>query len=108
MVKPDQRDDDQSESISLKVKGQDGVEMFFRIKRSTVMKKLLKTYCDRKFLNYKSVRFLINGERFDPDKNPTDLGLSDGDEIDAMMDQAGGSSEILAHLRGSSYYPPFY
>lgn len=37
------------------------------------MKKLLKTYCDRKFLNYKSVRFLINGERFDPDKNPTDV-----------------------------------
>nr|ACG34085.1 hypothetical protein [Zea mays] len=33
--------------INLKVKGQDGNEVFFRIKRSTQLKKLMNAYCDR-------------------------------------------------------------
>ncbi|KAF3943126.1 hypothetical protein CMV_030279 [Castanea mollissima] len=43
----DKKPTDQSAHINLKVKGQDGNEVFFRIKRSTQLKKLMNAYCDR-------------------------------------------------------------
>ncbi|KVI12283.1 Small ubiquitin-related modifier, SUMO [Cynara cardunculus var. scolymus] len=58
---------DQSAHINLKVKGQDGNEVFFRIKRSTQLKKLMNAYCDRQSLE-----------------------MEEGDEIDAMLHQTGG------------------
>ncbi|KAK2987029.1 hypothetical protein RJ640_004755 [Escallonia rubra] len=60
--------------INLKVKGQDGNEVFFRIKRSTQLKKLMGAYCDRQSMELSS------------------LEMEDGDEIDAMLHQTGGAS----------------
>ena len=33
--------------INIKVKAQDGTEIFFKIKRSTQLKKLMDAYCQR-------------------------------------------------------------
>ena len=33
--------------INIKVKAQDGTEIFFKIKRSTALKKLMDAYCQR-------------------------------------------------------------
>ncbi|PKI62240.1 hypothetical protein CRG98_017374 [Punica granatum] len=64
----EKKPNDQSAHINLKVKGQDGNEVFFRIKRSTQLKKLMNAYCDRQSLE-----------------------MEDGDEIDAMLHQTGGT-----------------
>ena len=41
-----------------------------------------------------TVRFMFDGERIGDENTPADLGLEDGDQIDAMVTQIGGGSEV--------------
>lgn len=41
-----------NEQLNLKVKSQDGEEVFFKIKSSTQLKKLMDAYCQRQSVNY--------------------------------------------------------
>ncbi|KAK1375516.1 Small ubiquitin-related modifier [Heracleum sosnowskyi] len=77
--------------INLKVKGQDGNEVFFRIKRSTQLKKLMNAYCDRQSVEMNSIAFLFDGRRLQAAQTPDELEMEDGDEIDAMLHQTGGA-----------------
>uniref|UniRef100_A0A2C9UDU6 Small ubiquitin-related modifier n=2 Tax=Manihot esculenta TaxID=3983 RepID=A0A2C9UDU6_MANES len=83
----DKKPADQSAHINLKVKGQDGNEVFFRIKRSTQLKKLMNAYCDRQSVELSSIAFLFYGRRLRGDQTPDELEM----EIDAMLHQTGGS-----------------
>eukprot|EP00897_Mesotaenium_endlicherianum_P000635 jgi/Mesen1/10572/ME000085S09903 len=76
--------------INLKVKGQDGNEVFFRIKATATLQKLMKAYCERQSVDLASIAFLFDGRRLRPDQTPQDLEMEDGDEIDAMLHQTGG------------------
>ncbi|KAF7039391.1 hypothetical protein CFC21_049395 [Triticum aestivum] len=76
--------------INLKVKGQDGNEVFFRIKRSTQLKKLMNAYCDRQSVDLNSIAFLFDGRRLRGEQTPDELEMEEGDEIDAMLHQTGG------------------
>ncbi|KAK1440216.1 hypothetical protein QVD17_06041 [Tagetes erecta] len=76
--------------INLKVKGQDGNEVFFRIKRSTQLKKLMNAYCDRQSVEINSIAFLFDGRRLRAEQTPDELEMEEGDEIDAMLHQTGG------------------
>nr|XP_043622632.1 small ubiquitin-related modifier 2-like [Erigeron canadensis] len=76
--------------INLKVKGQDGNEVFFRIKRSTQLKKLMNAYCDRQSVELNSIAFLFDGRRLRAEQTPDELEMEEGDEIDAMLHQTGG------------------
>ncbi|XP_021274856.1 small ubiquitin-related modifier 1-like [Herrania umbratica] len=78
--------------INLKVKGQDGNEVFFRIKRSTQLKKLMNAYCDRQSVELNSIAFLFDGRRLRGEQTPDELEMEDGDEIDAMLHQTGGAN----------------
>ena len=69
---------------------QDGSEVYFKIKRRTKLEKLMTAYCNRLGQSIDSVRFLYDGERVKPEKTPMDLGIEDGDVIDAMVQQTGG------------------
>ncbi|KAI8598206.1 ubiquitin-related domain-containing protein [Dissophora ornata] len=80
-----------AEHINLKVVGQDHSEVFFKIKRSTQLKKLMEAYCDRQGKAVTSVRFLYDGERIQPTNTPNELEMDDGDSIDVMVEQVGGS-----------------
>ena len=40
-----------AQHINIKVKAQDGTEIFFKIKRSTQLKKLMDAYCTRQGLS---------------------------------------------------------
>nr|ATZ71030.1 small ubiquitin-related modifier [Litchi chinensis] len=88
----DKKPNDQSGQahINLKVKGQDGNEVFFRIKRSTQLKKLMNAYCDRQSVELNSIAFLFDGRRLRAEQTPDELEMEDGDEIDAMLHQTGG------------------
>ncbi|XP_010536686.1 PREDICTED: small ubiquitin-related modifier 1-like [Tarenaya hassleriana] len=86
----DKKPGDAAAHINLKVKGQDGNEVFFRIKRSTQLKKLMNAYCDRQSVDINSIAFLFDGRRLRGEQTPDELEMEDGDEIDAMLHQTGG------------------
>ncbi|XP_008794618.1 small ubiquitin-related modifier 1-like [Phoenix dactylifera] len=86
----DKKPADQAAHINLKVKGQDGNEVFFRIKRSTQLRKLMNAYCDRQSVDFNSIAFLFDGRRLRGEQTPEELEMEDGDEIDAMLHQTGG------------------
>ncbi|KAK4804227.1 hypothetical protein SAY86_004044 [Trapa natans] len=69
----DKKPGDQSAHINLKVKGQDGNEVFFRIKRSTQLKKLMNAYCDRQSVDQSSIAFLFDGRRLRGEQTPDEV-----------------------------------
>lgn len=76
--------------INLKVS--DGSsEIFFKIKRSTPMRRLMEAFCKRQGKPMDTLRFLVDGTRVGPDNTPDDLDLEDGDLIEAHREQVGGS-----------------
>lgn len=78
------------EHLNLKVKAQDGTEVYFKVKKTTKLKKLMDAYCSRVAKEPGSIRFLFDGDRIAPDSTPQQLGMEDEDEIDAMVEQHGG------------------
>ncbi|KAM7461814.1 hypothetical protein LguiA_029935 [Lonicera macranthoides] len=82
--------------IEIVIKSQDGKELVFKIRHTAKLKKLLTAYCNRRFLDYASCRFLINGELFPHNKTADELGLKDGAEIDAMIEQMGGGYMLIS------------
>merc|ERR1712098_837084 len=89
-----QTEGQKSEHINLKVKSQDGNEIFFKIKRTTQLKKLMDAYCSRQGVSPQTVRFLFDGVRLAETSTPEQLDMEDGDEIDAMVEQTGGYEKI--------------
>ncbi|XP_051134892.1 small ubiquitin-related modifier 1-like [Andrographis paniculata] len=89
-VEDDKKPADAAAHINLKVKGQDGNEVHFRIKKSTQLKKLMNAYCDRQSVDYNSIAFLFDGRRLRGEQTPEELEMEEGDEIDAMLHQTGG------------------
>ncbi|EFJ27988.1 hypothetical protein SELMODRAFT_171605 [Selaginella moellendorffii] len=78
--------------INVKVKSQDGNEVFFRIKKNTQFRKLMTAYCQRQSVEADAIAFLFDGRRLRADQTPEELEMEDGDEIDAMLHQTGGAS----------------
>ncbi|KAH6795787.1 hypothetical protein C2S51_036773 [Perilla frutescens var. frutescens] len=91
-MEDDKKPADSSVHINLKVKGQEGNEVFFRIKRNTQLKKLMNAYCDRQSVEFNSIAFLFDGRRLRAEQTPDELEMEDGDEIDAMLHQTGGAA----------------
>lgn len=79
-----------SEHLNLKVKSQDGNEVYFKVKRTTQFSKVMMAYCKKVGQDVESVRFLFDGQRLRPDQTPADLDMEDEDEIHAMVQQTGG------------------
>ena len=77
--------------MNIKVVAQDGTEIFFKCKPHTQMKKLMDAYANRQGVQLRAVRFLFDGERINDTQTPAELGLEDGDSIDAVMEQVGGA-----------------
>ena len=66
--------------INLKVKSEDGQEIYFKIKRTTPFKKLMDTYCHRAGVLFlftqhstANVRFLFDGQRINQAQTPKDV-----------------------------------
>mmetsp|Transcript_5040 Transcript_5040/g.12173 ORF Transcript_5040/g.12173 Transcript_5040/m.12173 type:complete len:96 (-) Transcript_5040:85-372(-) len=81
---------DGAEHINLKVKGQDGNIVHFKIKRKTQLKKLMEAYCSRQSLQFDQIRFLFDGNRLRENQTPEELDMDNDDVIDAMLFQVGG------------------
>lgn len=75
------------------MRGQTGDELFLKVKKTTPMLKVFKAYASRKGVSVSALRFLIDGDRVDPDKTPESLGLEEHDQIDCMLNQNGGGRD---------------
>jgi small ubiquitin-related modifier len=68
---PAQKPEDAGPSEHLNIKVTDNNnEVFFKIKRTTQLGKLMNAFCDRQGKNMSSVRFLFEGQRVGPTDNP--------------------------------------
>ncbi|XP_023643153.1 small ubiquitin-related modifier 3 [Capsella rubella] len=91
---------DQEPQIILKVKSQDGDEVFFSIKKSTQVKRLMYAYCDRRGLKLDAFAFVFDGARIRGQETPFELKMESGDVIDACRTLSGG---LRANQRQWSY-----
>lgn len=76
--------------INLKVSdGQS--EIFFKIKRTTPLKRLMEAFAKRQGKEMDSLRFLYDGVRIQADQTPSMLDMEDNDLIEAHREQIGGA-----------------
>jgi small ubiquitin-related modifier len=99
-----------NQQISFKIVGQTGEKVNFVIKTTTRLEKAFIRYCKLKGHPLKTVRFLFDGKRLDGNETDKQLGIEDDDEIDAMVQQVGGSttsvsSDLLLQEGASSLSP---
>ena len=89
-VKPDVKPEVKQEThINLKVS--DGSsEIFFKIKRTTPLRRLMEAFAKRQGKEMDSLRFLYDGIRIQADQTPEDLDMEDNDIIEAHREQIGG------------------
>lgn len=83
--------DSGSEYIKLKVVGQDSNEIHFRVKMTTQMGKLKKSYSERVGVPVASLRFLFDGRRISDDETPKQLEMENDDVIEVYQEQTGGN-----------------
>jgi len=78
-----------SEHLNIKVTDNNN-EVFFKIKRTTALKKLMDAFCERQGKAPNSVRFLFDGSRVNPTDSPDTLEMTDGDTLEVHQEQIGG------------------
>ncbi|KAK4128254.1 ubiquitin-like protein [Parathielavia appendiculata] len=78
-----------SEHLNIKVTDNNN-EVFFKIKRSTKLEKLMTAFCERQGKTLASVRFLFEGQRVQPTDTPDTLEMQDGDTLEVHQEQVGG------------------
>nr|4DA1_A Chain A, Protein phosphatase 1K, mitochondrial [Homo sapiens] len=77
--------------INLKVS--DGSsEIFFKIKKTTPLRRLMEAFAKRQGKEMDSLRFLYDGIRIQADQAPEDLDMEDNDIIEAHREQIGGEN----------------
>ncbi|KAK1430937.1 hypothetical protein QVD17_14072 [Tagetes erecta] len=75
---------DQVARITLKVRDMDGIEVRYRVKRSTPLKKLMIAYCNRQSIVFNATVFLFNGAHVQACQTPDELQMEEGDGMDAI------------------------
>jgi len=78
-----------SEHLNIKVTDNNN-EVFFKIKRSTKLEKLMTAFCERQGKALNTVRFLFEGQRVQPGDTPDTLEMADGDTLEVHQEQVGG------------------
>ncbi|KAK3945259.1 ubiquitin-related domain-containing protein [Diplogelasinospora grovesii] len=78
-----------AEHLNIKVTDNNN-EVFFKIKRSTKLEKLMTAFCERQGKTLASVRFLFEGQRVQPNDTPDTLEMTDGDTLEVHQEQVGG------------------
>ena len=86
-------DEAETEYIKLKVVGQDSNEIHFRVKMTTQMGKLKKSYSERVGAPIASLRFLFDGKRINDDETPKSLEMEQDDVIEVYQEQTGGGAD---------------
>ncbi|KAL0477187.1 small ubiquitin-related modifier sumo2 [Acrasis kona] len=86
----------QSEHVNLKVSFQ-GADVHFKIKRKTPLGKLMSAFVKRQNVGLGTMRFLFDGKRISEHDTADSLGLEEDDIIDVMIEQTGGSKNLISY-----------
>jgi hypothetical protein len=71
--------------INIVVKDQSGHEVYFKLKYSTPLRKVMLAFCDKRGIAVDDLRLLYYGYSIDArEHTPLSLGMEDGDVLDAM------------------------
>ena len=81
------------EHLSLKVKSQEGNEVYFKVKKTTTFAKVMAAYCKKVGADMEQVRFLFDGQRLKPDQTPADVSNSHEQHTAHSGTTAHGRSE---------------
>ena len=98
-----------SEHLNIKVTDGNN-EVFFKIKRTTKLDKLMKAFCERQGKDSTTVRFLFDGDKVVEGDTPEKvrmmpleihhsiltklkLDMNDGDTLEVFQEQIGGSGK---------------
>jgi len=88
------KDSNEGEYIKLKVVGQDSNEIHFRVKMTTQLGKLKRSYADRVGVSVASLRFLFDGRRINDEETPKQLEMENDDVIEVYQEQTGGGGGV--------------
>eukprot|EP00877_Chromochloris_zofingiensis_P002058 jgi/Chrzof1/11853/Cz06g12130.t1 len=78
--------------INLIIRDQHGQDVQFKVKPHIKFGKMFSAYCTKKAAT--GFRFIFDGERLAEDATPADFDMADGDIIEAVIEQTGGSSKL--------------
>lgn len=90
-------DNDDVQSIVIRVRETTGEETRFRIKVTTRLNTVFRAYARHKGVEMHSFRFLIEGNFVNPEDTPTSFGLEDNDVIDAILLTVGMISTFTSN-----------
>ena len=82
----------ENDHINLKVAGQDGSVVQFKIKRHTPLSKLMKAYCERQGLSMRQIRFRFDGQPI----NETDTPAQKAQTVPIKSTQRGSHQDTLS------------
>lgn len=77
------------ERIMITIMGWDGVRVTFRVRPNTVWGRVVDAYCARAAVDYVTIRFVFDGETCSREATVEQLGLEDGDIVDALVQETG-------------------
>ena len=86
-------DKGETEYMKLKVVGQNCNEIHFRVKITTQMGKLKKSYSERVGAPIALLRFLFDGKRINDDETPKSLEMEQDDFIEVYQEQTGRGAD---------------
>jgi hypothetical protein len=86
-----------TEHLNIKVTDNNN-EVFFKIKRSTKLEKLMNAFCDRQGKQLSTVRFLFDGQRVRPEDSP--------DTVSALTDENSQHIFTIRRVRKSIQLSP--
>ena len=102
-VKPDVSADKQS--ITVKLKKQDGNEVFFKVKKSTKFSKIFSTFAQREGVPVNTFKFTYDGEKLNPDSSPEAEGMEEGEQVDVEVRMGGGGASRRHRVSTKQAHP---
>ncbi|BAT74415.1 small ubiquitin-related modifier 1-like isoform X1 [Vigna umbellata] len=82
--------DDVCTDVDLSISFQDGNKLFFKVKQNLEFFKVFRDFCNRKKLEYETLKFIHEGTEVKGRQTPKMLNLENGAEIFAVRSQVGG------------------
>jgi len=76
---------DASKYLDIRTLSEDGSEIYFRLKYTTPLKKLMHKFCNHKGIPMANLRFLFDGQLLGETDTPAARGMEDGDVIDVQI-----------------------
>ncbi|KAL3314590.1 Small ubiquitin- modifier 3 [Cichlidogyrus casuarinus] len=86
----DKPTEESPDHINIRVQNQEGSVIHFKIKKTTLLKKLMNAYCTRLGVKLSSVRFIFDGDTIKDSDTPDALDMHNDDTIEVFQSQTGG------------------